>query len=70
MNNIGEEEYEEIKKRINILWELILDPNNKSTPNINELHKLSNIAEIYEDKLEWDKYKKKWWVELFKDLKD
>ena len=24
MNNIGEEEYEEIK-RINILWELILD---------------------------------------------
>jgi len=70
MNNIGEEEYEEIKKRINILWELILDPNNKRAPNINELHKLSNIAEIYEDKLEWDKYKKKWWIELFKDLKD
>ena len=70
MNNIGEEEYEEIKKRINILWELILDPNNKNTPNINELHKLSNIAEIYEDKQEWDKYKKKWWIELFKDLKD
>ena len=70
MNNIGEEEYEEIKKRINILWELILDPKNKNTPNINELHKLSNIAEIYEDKQEWDKYKKKWWIELFKDLKN
>ena len=56
MNNIGEEEYEQIKKRLDILWDLVMCPNNKNTPNINELHKLSNIAQIYEDKLEWDKY--------------
>ncbi len=67
--HIGEEEYKEIKKRIDLLWDLILCPNNDKAPNISELNKLTNIATVYEDKQEWNKYKEKFWKALFKDLK-
>lgn len=66
---INEEEYLEIKKRIDLLWDLIINPVKDKCPNINELNKLTNIATSYEDKLNWDKYKEKFWEELFKDLK-
>ena len=46
-----------IKKRIDILWDLILCPNKDKCPNISELNKLLNIASVYEDKVLWDKYK-------------
>ena len=86
--HIGEQEYKEIKKRIDLLWDLILCPNNNKAPkeidqnnkniqsnsnnkapNISELIKLTNIATVYEDKKEWNKYKEKFWEALFKDLK-
>lgn len=67
--HIGEQEYKEIKKRIDLLWDLILCPNNDKAPNISELIKLTNIATVYEDKKEWNKYKEKFWKALFKDLK-
>jgi hypothetical protein len=67
--HIGEEEYKEIKKRIDLLWDLILHPNKDKCPNINELNKLLNIAAVYEDKVLWDKYKENFWQALFNDLK-
>jgi len=67
--HIGEQEYKEIKKRIDLLWDLILCPNNDKAPNISELIKLTNIATVYEDNKEWNKYKEKFWQALFKDLK-
>ena len=67
--HIGEQEYKEIKKRIDLLWDLILCPNNDKAPNISELIKLTNIATVYEDNKEWNKYKEKFWKALFKDLK-
>jgi len=67
--HIGEEEYKEIRKRLDILWELINHPIEGKCPNINELCKLSDIARIYEDKQIWDKYKEKFWELMLEDLK-
>ena len=67
---IGEKEYTEIRKRIDLIWDLIMHPNKDSCPNIYELNKLLNIATEYEDTVMWNKYKEKFWLALFKDLKE
>tara|TARA_Y100000287_G_C14128720_1_gene308738 strand:+ start:269 stop:493 length:225 start_codon:yes stop_codon:yes gene_type:complete len=67
--HIGEEEYNQIKKRINLIWDLVINPDQDKCPNINELNKLLNIANNYEDSIAWEKYKKKFWEALFEDLK-
>jgi hypothetical protein len=69
MSELTEAEYKEILIRIQKIWDLV-EPNNSRCPNINELNKLCTIALDYEDKQIWDKYKKKWWETLFKDLKE
>ena len=68
--HIGKEEYEQIIKRLDLNWELINHPVKGKTPNIIELARLSDIAQIYEDKVIWDKYKEKFWKLLFEDLKE
>ena len=47
-----------------------MHPNKDSCPNIYELNKLLNIATEYEDTVKWNKYKEKFWLALFKDLKE
>ena len=69
MSELTGAEYKEILIRIQKIWDPV-EPNNSRCPNINELNKLCTIALDYEDKQIWDKYKKKWWETLFKDLKE
>lgn len=68
--NIGEDEYYQIKLRIEAIWDLITHPVKGNAPNLHELGQLSNLARMYEDHVEWDKYKEKFWESLFSDLKE